>query len=95
MAQLPPPRFVPLPGAGEVAQGAEDGGAVEGGGAVARVSPSPCLQAWQARTPEIVVHVKHVGQQRFRGSLLHVKILHLLRHKDCLPGDLFARPSHL
>ena len=51
--------------------------------------------AGQRGPPEVIVHVEHVGEQRLGGRLLDVKLLHLLRHHDCLPRDLLPGPSHL
>ena len=51
--------------------------------------------AGQRGPPEVIVHVQHVGEQRLGGRLLDVKLLHLLRHHDCLPRDLLPGPSHL
>ena len=48
----------------------------------------------QSRPPEVIVHVKHIGEQRLGGGLLDVKLLHLLGHHDCLPGNLFTRSGH-
>ena len=45
-------------------------------------------------TPEVVVNVENVGQQRLGGDLLLLHLLHLLLHHDCLPGDLLSRPRH-
>ena len=45
-------------------------------------------------TPEVVVDVKNVGQQRLGGDLLLLHLLHLLLHHDCLPGDLFPGSRH-
>ena len=44
--------------------------------------------------PEVVVHVQDVGQQRLGGTLLEVKLLHLVLHHDGLAGDLLAGAAH-
>ena len=44
--------------------------------------------------PKVVVHVKHVGQERLGRFLLEVQLLHLVLHHDCLPSDLLSRPGH-
>ena len=48
----------------------------------------------QSRPPEVIIHVKHIGEQRLGGGLLDVQLLHLLGHHDCLPGNLFTRSGH-
>ena len=48
----------------------------------------------QSRPPEVIIHVKHIGEQGLGGGLLDVQLLHLLCHHDCLPGNLLSRSSH-
>ena len=48
----------------------------------------------QSRPPEVIIHVKHIGEQGLGGGLLDVQLLHLLCHHDCLPGNLLTRSSH-
>ena len=47
----------------------------------------------QSRAAEVIVHVQHVGEQRLGGGLLHVQLLHLVRHHDCLPCDFLSGPK--
>ena len=47
----------------------------------------------QSRAAEVIVHVQDVGEQRLGGRLLHVKLLHLVRHHDCLPCDFLSGPE--
>ena len=43
--------------------------------------------------PEVVIHVQDVGEQRLGGGLLHVQLLHLVGHHDCLPRDRLPGPG--
>lgn len=45
-------------------------------------------------SPEVVVHVEHVRQQRLWAPLLEVQLLHLVLHHDGLAGDLLPRAGH-
>ena len=47
-----------------------------------------------SHTPELVVNIQNVGQQRLGGDLLLLHLLHLLLHHDCLPGDLLSGSRH-
>ena len=47
----------------------------------------------QGRAPEVIIHVQDVGEQGLGGGLLHVQLLHLVGHHDCLPSDLLSRPE--
>ena len=47
----------------------------------------------QGRPPEVIIHVQDIGEQRLGGGLLHVQLLHLVGHHDCLPRDLLSGPE--
>ena len=51
---------------------------------------------WKCVTapPKVVIHVHHIDEERFGGDVLLVKVLHLLVHHDCLPGDLLPWTLH-
>ncbi len=44
--------------------------------------------------PEIVVHVKDVGQEALGAALLQVELLHFVLHHDSFAGDLLPRAAH-
>ena len=54
-----------------------------------------CRYSRQGGSPEIIVHIQNIGEQRLGGGFLDVELLHLLGHHDGLPGDLLSRPAHL
>lgn len=43
---------------------------------------------------DVVVDVQDVGQERLRGTLLQLKLPHLVVHHDGLAGDLLTWPVH-
>ena len=47
----------------------------------------------KSRAPEVIIHVQDVGEQRLGGGLLHVELLHLVGHHDCLARDLLSGPE--
>ena len=46
-------------------------------------------------SPEIVVHVEDVGEERARGVLLHLDLVHLVVHDDGLARDRLSRTAHV
>ena len=48
-----------------------------------------------APSPKIVVHVENVGEERARGVLLHLDLVHLVVHDDGLARDRLSRTAHV
>ena len=48
----------------------------------------------EGRPPKVIIHVKNIGEQRLRGGLLDVQLLHLLGHHDCLSRNFLSRSGH-
>ena len=47
----------------------------------------------ESRAPEVIIHVEDIGEQRLGGGLLHVQLLHLVGHHDCLTCDFLSGPE--